>query len=74
MASMVKLHEDQALREMGFKLLLQIHDEVVLEGPTEKAQDAKQRVVEIMNSPLDKALSVELTVSAKIAKNWYDAK
>jgi DNA polymerase-1 len=34
-AAMVRLHRDDKLRELGFKLLLQVHDEVILEGPEE---------------------------------------
>ena len=32
-ASMVKIHGNQELKDMGWKLLLQIHDELILEGP-----------------------------------------
>ena len=32
-AAMVKLHRDPILKELGYKLILQIHDEVILEGP-----------------------------------------
>lgn len=53
MAAMVKIHKDPVLRDMGFKLQLQIHDEVILEGPSELAEEAKTRLVEIMESPLD---------------------
>ena len=37
MAAMIKIHKDPLLKDLGFKLLLQIHDEVILEGPEEKA-------------------------------------
>lgn len=45
MAAMVKIHKDDQLRDMGFKLQLQIHDEVVLEGPAELAKEAMDRLV-----------------------------
>jgi DNA polymerase-1 len=35
MAAMVKIHKDHILKDLGFKLQLQIHDEVILEGPKE---------------------------------------
>ena len=33
---------------MGYELLLQIHDEVILEGPSESAEEALQIVVDTM--------------------------
>lgn len=74
MAAMVKIHKDPKLQELGFILQLQIHDEVILEGPKEHAQEAKDRLVEIMESPLDQPLLVKLEVDANIAANWYEAK
>ena len=32
---MIKLRHDEKLKELGYKLLLQVHDEVILEGPEE---------------------------------------
>ena len=37
-AAMVKLHRDDQLRDLGYKLLLQVHDEVILEGPEENSE------------------------------------
>ena len=52
-AAMVKLHKDEKIRELGYKLLLQVHDEVILEGPEENEQEALNRVIEVMENPLD---------------------
>jgi DNA polymerase I-like protein with 3'-5' exonuclease and polymerase domains len=35
---MVKLSKDDILKQLDYKLLLQIHDEVILEGPTGNAE------------------------------------
>lgn len=35
MMAMIKLWKSQVLKDLGWKLLLQIHDEVILEGPKE---------------------------------------
>ena len=71
---MVKLHRDPILYDLGYKLLLQVHDEVILEGPEENETEALRRVIEVMEHPLDEPLKVKLEVDAKVAKNWYDAK
>jgi len=52
-AAMVKLHQDEILKNLDYKLLLQIHDEVILEGPEENAESALERVITVMQNPLD---------------------
>jgi DNA polymerase-1 len=54
----------------------QVHDEVILEGPTESAEFAKSIVVECMSKPFygKNILKVDLSVDAKCAQNWYSAK
>ena len=56
---------------------MQVHDEVILEGPAETAQRAKELVVGHMERPFDPTynpLLVDLTVDAKTATTWYEAK
>jgi len=54
----------------------QVHDEVILEGPTESAEVAKAIVVECMTKPFngENFLRVGLSVDANCAQNWYAAK
>ena len=75
--AMLKLRESEWLRENGFTLLLQIHDEVIFEGPEHLAEQAKEEVVRCMEQPFDEhlpGLEVDLVVDAKTAFTWYDAK
>lgn len=73
-AAMVKIHKCKELKEMGWKILLQIHDELILEGPEETAKEALAIVKEMMRNPLDEKLRVELEVDAKIGNTWYESK
>ena len=72
--AMLHIHRDEVLASMGWRLLLQIHDEVILEGPEESAQEARARVVELMERPFCRPLRVDLVVDANTAKTWYEAK
>jgi DNA polymerase-1 len=75
--AMIKLKRSEVLRRLGYRLLLQIHDEVILEGPEEHALAAKAEVVACMENPFDEALpslQVDLVVDAKTAPNWFEAK
>ena len=75
--AMLKIQRSQKLKDLGYKLLLQIHDEVIMEGPKEHALAAKDEVVACMENPFDEALpslKVALSVDAKTALNWFEAK
>ncbi|CAI9773443.1 unnamed protein product [Fraxinus pennsylvanica] len=76
MCAMLEISKNAQLKELGWRLLLQVHDEVILEGPTESAEVAKAIVVDCMSKPFDgkNILNVDLSVDAKCAKNWYSAK
>ena len=77
-SAMLRIARDARLAELGWVLLLQVHDEVILEGPRESADEARERVVACMRSPFTGAstqpLLVDLVVDAKHADTWYDAK
>ncbi|GAB2284669.1 hypothetical protein Dimus_019121 [Dionaea muscipula] len=76
MCAMLEIAKNQRLKELGWKLLLQVHDEVILEGPSESTEEAKGLVIECMSKPFDgeNILQVDLVVDAKCAQNWYAAK
>ncbi|CAM9558280.1 unnamed protein product [Pylaiella littoralis] len=78
MVAMIGIVRNPLLKKMGWKLLLQVHDEVILEGPEETAKEALAETVRCMEQPWDgvglKKLRVDLLVDAKSAKTWYDAK
>jgi DNA polymerase I-like protein with 3'-5' exonuclease and polymerase domains len=40
MKAMVLINRDARLRELGWRMLLQIHDELILEGPEESKDEA----------------------------------
>nr|XP_027190378.1 DNA polymerase I A, chloroplastic/mitochondrial-like isoform X2 [Cicer arietinum] len=76
MLAMLEISNNKQLKELGWKLLLQVHDEVILEGPKESAEVAKAIVIECMSKPFNgkNILKVALSVDAKCAQNWYAAK
>ncbi|TVU23027.1 hypothetical protein EJB05_32756, partial [Eragrostis curvula] len=76
MCAMLEIESNARLKELGWTLLLQVHDEVILEGPSESAEVAKAIVVECMSKPFygTNILKVDLAVDAKCSKNWYAAK
>jgi len=74
MKAMLLLHYHPRFNELGWKILLQIHDEIICEGPAESADEALQIVKHTMSNPFKKPLRVELVVDANIGDTWYEAK
>ncbi|MBD5583807.1 MAG: DNA polymerase I [Clostridia bacterium] len=64
----------KALKEEGLKtkLILQVHDELILEAPEEEAERAGKILKDAMENAV--SLKVPLTVEVHTGKNWYDAK
>jgi DNA polymerase I len=64
---------DRALREAGLRaqMLLQVHDEIVLEAPGDEAEQAEALVREAMAGVAE--LAVPLEVDTATGTTWYDA-
>lgn len=65
---------DKALEEAGLstRMLLQVHDEIVLEVPRAELETVKALVKETMESAI--ALSVPLIADENDGQTWYEAK
>lgn len=75
MAAMLGLRAHPMLQRLGWRVILQVHDEIILEGPAGSVDEALPLVTRVMKSPLEGVeLAVELPVDAKAARTWYDAK
>ena len=65
---------EKRLRQEGLKarLILQVHDELIVEAPEQEAQTVAKLLSEEMEHAV--TLSLTLTADAGIGKTWYDAK
>ena len=63
---------DDELEQKGFetKMLLQVHDELIFEGPKSELEALKELVTRVM--PASLALDVPVKVDVKVGKNWAD--
>jgi len=77
--AMLRIENSPELAKMGYKLLMQIHDEFIIEGPQETAEEAKKFLCDLMRNPFVEInpqyrFKVELEVDAGIGDNWLVAK
>ncbi|KAL3791438.1 hypothetical protein HJC23_011494 [Cyclotella cryptica] len=78
MMAMLKINNSELLKNLGWILLMQVHDEVILEGPEVTAEEAFREVVKCMEEPwvfgLEKTKVPLLVDGSYVHNNWYDAK
>src|SRR5699024_10559168 len=70
--AMIELSEKLKEEQLQANLLLQVHDELILEAPKEELEKLKEIVPAIMESTVD--LQVPLKVDYSYGKSWFDAK
>ena len=63
---------DRELKGTGARLLLQVHDELLLEVPEDRADEVSALVKRIMEGAA--TLTVPLAVEVGVGPNWYDTK
>jgi DNA polymerase-1 len=70
--AMVKVHGRLKNENMLSRLVLQIHDELIVEAHVEEVEKVKKILKEEMENAV--SLSVPLSVDMSIGKTWYDTK
>lgn len=70
--AMIRVYERLCREGLEAKLILQVHDELIVEAPEAEAE----RVARLLTEEMERAVSlrVPLVAEAKIGKTWYDAK
>lgn len=70
--AMVKFYDRLNEENLKAKLILQVHDELIVDCP----EDEEEKVLEIMKDVMTHAvdLKVDMKIDVNSADNWYDAK
>ena len=73
--AMLSVYNDGELRRMKARMLLQIHDELIVEAPEENAEAAASRLASLMTdtSAWGLDLHVPLVADAGVGRNWGEA-
>ncbi len=70
--AMVRVYNRLKAENMQARLILQVHDELIVEAPETEAEKAAAILKEEMENAVQ--MAVKLTVDVHIGKAWYDAK
>jgi len=68
--AMIDLHRALGERKLRSRLILQIHDELLLEVPEAEAETAQKLVKQVMEGALE--LVVPLVADARLGRSWAD--
>ena len=70
--AMINVFKEIKNRKLKSKIVLQVHDEMMIESPEEEKEEIKQIMKKCMESAAE--LKVPLIAEISEAKNWYDCK
>ena len=70
--AMIRVYERLERENLAAKLIMQVHDELIVEAP----ENEKERVSALLKEEMENAvkLSVALTADVHSGRTWYDAK
>lgn len=70
--AMIKVYNRLKAENLNAQLILQVHDELIVEAPLNEAE----KVAVLLQEEMEKAvqLNVPLVADASVGKTWYDAK
>ncbi len=69
--AMVKVHSELKKRGLKSRLILQVHDELIIETRKDELSEVKKLMQECMTSAAD--LKSKLTIEISSGKNWFEA-
>lgn len=69
--SLIALVNNQELKDLGFKIVLTIHDEILGECPIENAKRCGEILTYTMAHSLDKYLDMPFKCDAEFTDHWY---
>ena len=70
--AMIKVFEELKKRNLKSRIILQVHDEMMIEAPISEKEEVKQLLKKCMESAT--SLKVPLIAEISEAYNWYDCK
>ncbi|WP_414713588.1 DNA polymerase I [Schnuerera sp.] len=70
--AMVKVFKELKKRKLKSKLILQVHDELIVEAHKDEIDEVKNIIKDVMENSIK--LDIPLKVDLKIGENWYESK
>lgn len=72
--ALIGLNKNQRLKELGFRLLIPVHDEVIAECPKENAKECSKLLADIMCESASQLLEMPISCDVELTNAWYGEK
>lgn len=69
--AMILVGNDERLKELGFRLLIPVHDELIAECPEENVKECSERFAELMSKAAQGKLTIPIKCDVEITREWY---
>ena len=69
--AMIKLNSNKRLRELGFRMLIPIHDEILAECPKENAKEVAELFAQCMSEAPGDKFTIPISCDVEITERWY---
>lgn len=68
---MIELNNSKELKELGFRLLIPVHDEVIAECPETNLKEVRKLLATIMSHAAEEILQMPIKCDVDVTREWY---
>ena len=68
---LIDLFANKRLKELGFKMLIPVHDEIIAECPETNAKECSALLAQTMSNAAEKILGMPIKCDVTVSKCWY---
>lgn len=69
--AMLLVGNDNRLKELGFSLLIPVHDELIGQCPIKNVKECSERFAQLMSEAAKDKLEVPISCDVAISREWY---
>jgi DNA polymerase I len=69
--AMIELHNNTRLKDLGFRMLIPVHDEIIAECPEKNAKECAELLTATMSHAAEQILKMPIKCDVEITKCWY---
>lgn len=69
--AMILVGNDERLKELGFRLLIPVHDELIAECPEENVKECSERFAQLMSEAAKSKMTIPIRCDVEVTREWY---